>query len=87
MKPQPTFAEFGERFVREFDLAIPADQLLASLSLRDDLAFDSIMYFELLVVLEDVAGFTLQTELIAGLRTVGDVFDLLSQYGGGSAPE
>jgi acyl carrier protein len=73
-----TFDSFAAAFCEYFALdvsAIVADSLLV-----DDLGFDSIMYFELLLLLEDAAGFEVPDALLVNLITVGDVYHCYSSY-------
>ena len=42
--------------------------------LAEDLFFDSVLTFELLLLVEDLAGVLLPEEMIGQLETVGDVY-------------
>ena len=47
--------------------------------LREDLAIDSLQTAEMLVEIEERLGVTISDEEAPGLRTVGDVMDLIMQ--------
>jgi acyl carrier protein len=69
-----TFEAFGERLLAELQLAPMA--LRDDTRLVDDLAFDSVLTFELLLVVEDWMGVLLPEALLGQLHTVGDVYDV-----------
>jgi acyl carrier protein len=69
-----TFAEFGERLLAELQLAPTA--LRDETRLVDDLAFDSVLTFELLLVVEDWIGVLLPEALLGQLQTMGDVYSV-----------
>jgi acyl carrier protein len=65
-------AAFCEHVARELDLAVA--HLAADARLVEDLCFDSVLMFELLLVVEDLAGVTLPDALVGQLVTVRDAF-------------
>jgi len=68
------FDEFCRRLLAELEL--PPAPLAEETRLVDDLAFDSVLTFELLLVVEDWIGVVLPDGLIGQLLTVGDVYDV-----------
>jgi acyl carrier protein len=67
-----SFEGFGAELFAELELAptpLREDTLLV-----DDLAFDSVLTFELLLVLEDWIGVLLPEALLGQLQTMGDVY-------------
>jgi acyl carrier protein len=66
------FEEFGERLLAELELAPMT--LSDETRLVDDLGFDSVLTFELLLVVEEWIGVMLPEALIGQLQTVGDVY-------------
>ena len=68
------FETFAGRLLSE--LGIPAATLRADTNLVDDLAFDSVLTFELLLVVEDWIGVLLPEALLGELKTIGDVYDV-----------
>lgn len=75
--------EFLQKFAEYFDL--PEGQLSLAEELVNDLGFDSLLVFEVFVMLEEVADHQLPDELAASLRTVGDVWFYFVQFGGAVA--
>lgn len=68
-----TFEEFAEVLCAYFDRSDV--EVNDSTSLADELSFDSIMYFELLLMLEELAGGEeLPAELLESLNTAGDAY-------------
>ena len=68
------FDAFADALFAELELppATPgADTLLA-----EDLGFDSVLLFELLLVIEDWTGALLPEALLGQLLTVGDVYEV-----------
>src|SRR5262249_44613329 len=66
------FAAFGELLLAELDL--PAAPVSEDTRLVEDLGFDSVLGFELLLVIEDWIGALLPEALLGQLVTVGDVY-------------
>jgi acyl carrier protein len=65
---------FGTALLAELELApTPLDD---DTRLVDDLGFDSVLLFELLLVIEDWIGVMLPEALLPHLETVGDVFEV-----------
>jgi len=58
------------------ELALPAAPLDDDTRLVDDLGFDSVLRFELLLVLEDWVGVMLPEALLPQIQTVGDVYEV-----------
>lgn len=56
-------------------LGVRADELAADLSLRDDLAADSLDLLEVSVALEDDLGIALSERLLDEVRTVGELVE------------
>jgi acyl carrier protein len=48
--------------------------------LVDDLAFDSIEYAELLILLDEIAGYTVPEEMLEALASVDDVYIAYCNY-------
>ena len=68
------FDAFCGVLTAELDLpAIPAHD---DTRLVEDLAFDSVLAFEMLLVVEGWAGVMLPDALIGQLKTLGDVYDI-----------
>ena len=67
-----SFEEFGKSLLAELELAVATfgDET----RLVDDLGFDSVLTFELLLVVEEWIGVLLPEALIGQLRTMGDVY-------------
>ena len=70
----PTFAAFGEMLLAELALAPVA--LRDDTRLVEDLGFDSVLVFELLLVLEEWIGVLLPEALVGQLVTMGDVYEV-----------
>ena len=68
------FDAFGDLLLAE--LALPEARLRDDTRLVADLGFDSVLLFELLLVLEEWLGVTLPEALLGQLETVGDVYEL-----------
>jgi acyl carrier protein len=68
------FASFADLLLTELDL--PAAPLDAETRLVEDLGFDSVLGFELLLVVEDWIGVLLPEALLGQLLTVGDVYEV-----------
>jgi acyl carrier protein len=68
------FDAFADLLLTE--LALPASPLSPDTRLVEDLGFDSVLAFELLLVLEDWIGALLPEALLGQLLTVGDVYDV-----------
>lgn len=58
------------------------DALDPSMDFVDDLDMDSIELVELIMSLEDEFGMEIDEEQLEGVRTIGDVLDLLEEYDG-----
>jgi acyl carrier protein len=69
-----SFEEFGARLFAELELAPAA--IRDDTRLADELAFDSVLTFELLLVVEDWIGVLLPEGLLGQLQTMGDVYDV-----------
>jgi len=69
-----TFDAFADALFAELEL--PAASGCADLRLVDDLGFDSVLLFELLLVIEDWIGVLLPEALLGQLVTVGDVYEV-----------
>ena len=65
---------FGAALLAELEL--PPTPLDDDTRLVDDLGFDSVLLFELLLVVEDWIGVMLPEALLPHLETVGDVFEV-----------
>ena len=72
-----SFAAFVEFLVSTF--AIESVDVDPSANLRNDLGFDSIEVFELLVIIEDLTGVPLYGEAVATVATVADAFQYWSR--------
>jgi acyl carrier protein len=68
------FAAFAELLLAELNL--PSAPLDADTRLVEDLGFDSVLGFELLLVVEDWIGVLLPEALLGQLLTVGDVYEV-----------
>jgi acyl carrier protein len=70
------FDEFCDILAMELEL--PAMTMTANDDTRlvDDLAFDSLLTFEMLLVVESWAGVMLPDALLGQLKTLGDVYDV-----------
>ena len=69
-----TFHAFSDALFAELELppvSASADTLLA-----EDLGFDSVLLFELLLVIEDWTGVLLPEALLGQLLTIGDVYEV-----------
>jgi acyl carrier protein len=73
------FAEFCDALARELDLPAIAARGRDDTRLVDDLAFDSLLTFEMLLVVEASAGVMLPDALVGQLLTLGDVYDVYRQ--------
>jgi len=69
-----TFGTFADALFAELEL--PAAGACADTRLVDDLGFDSVLLFELLLVIEDWIGVLLPEALLGQLITVGDVYEV-----------
>ena len=58
---------------------LPAERLTANTRLRDDLGFDSLQMFEVLVLIEEAAGQLLEVEELGADVTLGALADLLDR--------
>ena len=67
-----SFEEFGQSLLAELELAVVP--LGDETRLVDDLGFDSVLTFELLLVVEEWIGVMLPEALIGQLRTMADVY-------------
>jgi acyl carrier protein len=68
------FEAFGDLLLAELQLApVSLDD---DTNLVDDLGFDSVLTFELLLVVEEWIGAMLPEALIGQLQTMGDVYAL-----------
>jgi acyl carrier protein len=68
------FEAFGVALLSELELA--PITLYDETHLVDDLGFDSVLLFELLLVIEDWTGVMLPEALLPHLETVGDVYEV-----------
>jgi len=77
-----SFEEFGDRLLAELDVVAMSfgDQT----RLVDDLGFDSVLTFELLLVVEEWIGVMLPEALIGQLQTMGDVYAVYRARGTGT---
>ena len=73
------FGEFCDALARELDLPAIAAHGCDDTRLVDDLAFDSLLTFEMLLVVEASAGVMLPDALVSQLITLGDVYDVYRQ--------
>jgi RimJ/RimL family protein N-acetyltransferase len=78
--PPPTFDAFAAAFGRYFDL--DPSGLLPSTQLAEELGFDSLLRYELLLLLEDLAGFDVPEGVMAEIHSMDDVFHYVTLYGG-----
>ena len=62
-------------------LDLDPEEIVESASFRDDLGVDSLDLYELLMAIEEEYGFEVPAEDMAGLDTVGDVVNYLSDRG------
>ena len=69
-----TFQAFGELLLAELQLA--PTELRDETHLVDDLAFDSVLTFELMLVVEDWIGVLLPEAMLGQIQTMGDVYDV-----------
>ena len=69
-----TFDAFADALFAELEL--PPCGACAETRLVDDLGFDSVLLFELLLVIEDWIGVLLPEALLGQLITVGDVYEV-----------
>jgi acyl carrier protein len=69
-----SFAAFGDLLLAE--LGLPSAPLTEDTRLVEDLGFDSVLGFELLLVIEDWIGALLPEAMLGQLLTVGDVYDV-----------
>ncbi|MFF0488787.1 acyl carrier protein [Nocardia sp. NPDC003482] len=61
-------------------LSMSADELDdEKIDLRDDLGMDSIDFVDLIELLEAELGRTVEREQLAGVRTIGDTVDMVSE--------
>jgi acyl carrier protein len=58
------------------ELELPVTALDDHIRLIDDLGFDSVLLFELLLVIEDWVGVLLPEALLPQIQTVGDVYEV-----------
>jgi acyl carrier protein len=58
---------------------IPADQLVATARLYEDLSLDSLDAVDMLVHLEDSIGVKVQGERFMQVRTLGDIHEMVYQ--------
>jgi len=68
------FEAFAAALLAELEL--PAVDVRDDTRLVDDLGFDSVLLFELLLVIEDWAGVMLPEALLPHLETAGDVYEV-----------
>jgi acyl carrier protein len=69
-----TFDAFTDALLAELDL--PPASARADTLLEDELGFDSVLRFELLLVIEDWIGVLLPEALLGQLLTIGDVYEV-----------
>ncbi|MGH3611889.1 MAG: acyl carrier protein [Pseudonocardia sp.] len=74
------------RAALEASLGVPADQVVPSATLREDLELDSLDLAELVAGLEERTGRPFGTEMLAGVHTVADVVRLISSLAADAAP-
>jgi acyl carrier protein len=68
------FEAFADLLLAE--LCLPAAPLTEDTRLVEDLGFDSVLAFELLLVIEDWIGRLLPEALLGQLLSVGDVYEV-----------
>ena len=68
------FTAFADLLLSE--LALPPTPVTEDTRLVEDLGFDSVLGFELLLVIEDWIGALLPEALLGQLLTVGDVYEV-----------
>ncbi len=68
------FAAFADLLLAE--LGLPDAPLTEDTRLVEDLGFDSVLGFELLLVIEEWIGVLLPEALLGHLVTVGDVYEV-----------
>ena len=61
-------------------LGCEAEQVTLEASLADDLGADSLAAVELVMALEESCGVTIADEVVAGLKTVGDIMKYLEEH-------
>ena len=61
------------------ELGVPEAQLTHDASLEADLGADSLTLVQLIMALEDRFNLTIPDERSEGVKTVGDVFELLAE--------
>ena len=73
-----TYEEFATAVAEYFE--IQREMLSPYARLVEDLYFDSIMLFELVLMLEDLAGHELDLVALETISTVNDVYLLAEQF-------
>jgi acyl carrier protein len=69
-----SFDAFADALFAELEL--PPASAGADTMLSDELGFDSVLLFEMLLVIEDWTGVLLPEALLGQLLTVGDVYEV-----------
>ena len=61
------------------DFELPADTLTDDATLRDDLGLDSLDAIDLASKLEEQSGIVIETQVLAELNTLGDMYALVEE--------
>ena len=61
------------------DFELPADTLTEDATLRDDLGLDSLDAIDLASKLEEQSGIVIETQVLAELNTLGDMYSLVEE--------
>ena len=61
------------------DFELPADTLTEDATLRDDLGLDSLDAIDLASKLEEQSGIVIETQVLAELNTLGDMYALVEE--------
>jgi acyl carrier protein len=75
-----SFEVFLKAFTGYFELELGPQDLAPSTRLVEDLGFDSIAMFELILLLEDLAGFEIPEQVASDLKDLGDVHHYTAAY-------
>ena len=61
-------------------LGCDVEQVTLEASLTDDLGADSLASVELVMALEEATGIAIDENAMAGIKTVGDIMDYLTEH-------
>ena len=80
MKIDPsTHEEIIRRLLEVSDTKLSADKITKATSLRDDLGISSMLLIALALDLQEDLGIVIENEALAGIQTVGDLFDTIER--------